>query len=496
MQLQFHQDTCPCLRRLVNQTNVQEQTQEIKLPEGMPDIGRVLGAWGQILIRGKEWNSVYANVSGGVQARVLYAPEDGSALRSIDTWIPFQCRWEFPEARRDGTIHIWPLLSGIDARCISARKVMLRCQIGVHGQVLEPSSITLYTAEQVPEDVQLLINSYPVMLSVEAGEKQFLIQQELEELKDARKLLRYEADLSVTEQRIMGSRLVFRGNCCLHVLYCDEFEQIATADLCVPFSQFADLDTAYTDSAYADIQGVLTALELEMDEEGRWSIQCGAAAQYTIYDRIMVQLVEDAYGLHRAVELESEQLRLPTLLEKYTETHQIHGTWSGEYGQVVDVQWFCGHPETIQTGDKLQTGMPGCFQILYTDTEGVLQTAVVKDRTQWTTEADKEVQLQMTWQRCGWPMISCEAGEIKLRQELNLCRNTEAVESHTALTGLSIGERTEQSEQQPSVILRGSSGQSLWDIARACGSTVDAIRQANGVEGELEEDQMLLIPVI
>jgi hypothetical protein len=68
MQLQFHQDTCSCLRRLVNQTNVQEQTQEIKLPEGMPDIGRVLGAWGQILIRGKEWNSVYANVSGGVQA--------------------------------------------------------------------------------------------------------------------------------------------------------------------------------------------------------------------------------------------------------------------------------------------------------------------------------------------------------------------------------------------------------------------------------------------
>ena len=41
MQLQFHQDTCPCLLRLVNQTNVQEQTQEIKLPEGMPDIRRM-----------------------------------------------------------------------------------------------------------------------------------------------------------------------------------------------------------------------------------------------------------------------------------------------------------------------------------------------------------------------------------------------------------------------------------------------------------------------
>ena len=32
-----------------------EQTLEIKLPEGMPDVGQVLTAWGQPVMRSKEW---------------------------------------------------------------------------------------------------------------------------------------------------------------------------------------------------------------------------------------------------------------------------------------------------------------------------------------------------------------------------------------------------------------------------------------------------------
>lgn len=496
MQLQFQQETCPCLRRLVNQTNVQEQTQEIKLPEGMPDIGRVLGAWGQILIRGKEWNSGFANVSGGVLAWVLYAPEDGSALRSVDTWIPFQTRWEFPEARRDGAIHIWPLLSGIDARCVSARKIMLRCQIGVHGQVFEPSPLTMYVPGQIPEDVQVLTNSYPMVLPVEAGEKQFLIQQELELSNEFRKLLRYEAEMTIVEQKIIGSRLVFRGNCLLHILYCDEAEQLKTTDIDVPFSQFAELDAAYSDSARADILGMLTAMELETDEQGKWNFQCGAAAQYTVNDRIMVQMVEDAYSTRRNVELETESIQLSACLEQHMESAQIPANWTGDYQKVLDVQWFCGHPQSMRSGEQIQTVVPSCFQILYSDPDGVWQTAVVKDRAQWDTDTGRETQLQLFWQKSGWPSVSEEGGEVKLRQELAVIRDTDVEENHLAVTGLVLGDMEEQEGQRPSLILRRPEGQRLWDIARSSGSTVDAIRQANGLEGEPETDQMLLIPVV
>lgn len=39
----------------------------------------------------------------------------------------------------------------------------------------------------------------------------------------------------------------------------------------------------------------------------------------------------------------------------------------------------------------------------------------------------------------------------------------------------------------------GSGG--LWDVAKQCGSTVDAIRKANRLTEEAQEGQLLLIPI-
>jgi hypothetical protein len=44
--------------------------------------------------------------------------------------------------------------------------------------------------------------------------------------------------------------------------------------------------------------------------------------------------------------------------------------------------------------------------------------------------------------------------------------------------------------------LRRAGDGSLWELAKASGSTVAAIRSANDLENEPLDDRMLLIPVI
>ena len=48
---------------------------------------------------------------------------------------------------------------------------------------------------------------------------------------------------------------------------------------------------------------------------------------------------------------------------------------------------------------------------------------------------------------------------------------------------------------RPSLILRRAGQDTLWEIAKQSGSTVDAIRVANQLAEEPAADQMLLIPV-
>ena len=58
-----------------------------------------------------------------------------------------------------------------------------------------------------------------------------------------------------------------------------------------------------------------------------------------------------------------------------------------------------------------------------------------------------------------------------------------------------MGELLPPDPNRPSMILRRVESGSLWDIAKACGSTVEAIMEANTLEDQPEQGRILLIPV-
>lgn len=492
MELQFNKEVCPCLHFLTSQVQTQEQTQEVRLPDGMPDVGRVLGAWGQVLIRGKEWRSSGMTVSGGVLAWALYIPEDGSEPRMLDTWIPFQMKWDFEESQRDGTIHVWPLLESMDARCVSARKILFRSTVAMLGEAMEPSSVELYRPGTVPEDVQLLKNTYPTVLPVEAGEKQFLIQEALETDADMDKILRYCVKLQVKEQRILANRLVFRGTVLLQVLR--DANGLSAWYTEVPFSQYVDLDGSYNEEASATVRLIPTVLELEKNEQGGLELKCGTAAQYLIYERVMVDAVEDAYSPFRSVEMQKSEWELPALLDCCKQPVIAESQWQNT-GKVLDAVFYCGYPQVQQDENVLEAKLAGQFQVLYTDEEGQLQGASVKGETRWEMGSDKANRHRVFWQS-GFPEVETTVSGSSLRQEFQTQIDVYAHSPVSCITGLQLGEAVTPDPGRPALILRRSSGQQLWDIAKSTGSTVESIRNANGLTEAPDDDRMLLIPVI
>ena len=54
LQLQFEKQGIPYLHTVKREVQTREQTQEIRISDGMPDIGNIVGTWGQVILRGKE----------------------------------------------------------------------------------------------------------------------------------------------------------------------------------------------------------------------------------------------------------------------------------------------------------------------------------------------------------------------------------------------------------------------------------------------------------
>lgn len=271
MQLQFQKTVVSSLDTLRSGVWYQELTQELRLPEQMPDVGNILGAWGQVLIRSKEWRSGSVSVSGGVMVWAMYRPEDGTPPQMVEAWIPFQMKWDLPETQYDGSIRVSPLLKNVDARVTSARKVMLRCCVALSCEASAPMNVDVFSPQQVPEGVYLLERTYPMLLAKEVGEKSFSVEEELALPASAptvEKLLRFSFHPELIDQKMMAGKVVFRGVGLIHILYLSADGQLCSCDLQAPFSQYSELEGDYDQDASADIWMALTALEMDMDDRG------------------------------------------------------------------------------------------------------------------------------------------------------------------------------------------------------------------------------------
>ena len=498
MEVQFRNDGLSCLREVIWEIKNEEQTQEVKLPDTMPDIGKVLGSWGQVLLRGKEWRGNGMHVSGGVMAWVLYLPEGETEPRSVETWIPFQIRWDFPQTERDGAILAEVLLKSMDARSVSARKLMVRAVVSVAGCAMEPVVAEIYTPDSIPEDVFLLKRTYPMQIPRESGEKSFNMDEELPlpgNCQNARRLLRYSMNPEITDQKIMADKVVFRGTVYIRTLCkCDD-GAVKSCDFELPFSQYADLEREYDPNAVAGILPAVTNLDMELQENGMLRIKAGIVGQYVIYENKAIEVVEDAYSPHRPVKLRTMQLQLPAVLEQKEENIQAQQLLEGVSGEVVDVFCVAEHPRLDRRGEEVALELPGAFQALFYDSEGNLTSGSVRWAQERKMELPRDVNLTATCRMAGLPQG--DGGMDGIRMRTDMCLGTTATTDSGAemVTGLELGELVAPAPDRPSLILRRMGEETLWDMAKLYGSTEDAIRKANGLTDEPVTGQILIIPV-
>ena len=113
-----------------------------------------------------------------------------------------------------------------------------------------------------------------------------------------------------------------------------------------------------------------------------------------------------------------------------------------------------------------------------------------------TWPADSNSKIEAIVQPMGKPQGNFMAGSSQMTADLQMTLETTNTTPIPMVTGLELGELEESDPYRPSLILRRSQGQTLWDLAKENGSTVSAIREANNLQQEPDQQQMLLIPVI
>ena len=494
MEIQFQKSVVPYLRTVIQSRQNQEQTQQVRLSDAMPDIGKVLAAWGQVLLRGKEWRNDSFLISGGVKTWVLYSPEDGTKPQCVESWLPFQMKWDIPDTEQDGTIIVCPGKATVDARMLSDRKLMVRANVTLDSWALIREDAVISTPEEGEQNFQMLKNTDPMLLPAEAGEKAMELEESLTlPMTDQpiETLLRSTIEPLITESKLVGDKLVMRGSAHIHLLYMGTDGRIHNWGTDIPLSQFAQLEDQYEQSAEALICVAVTEWETELGQEGTVNVKASLTAQYIIYDRREITVVEDMYCPRRQMDLQKEEIRLPAVLDIQEKTLRAEAESKNLTGGILDADFIPDSPEFTREDDRINTHLCGTFQLLGMDGEGNLTTENCRWEDDWSVPMSEEAEMGFQMKTIQKPEFSA----MTARTEIPVVEMATQQRPLTAVTDAKMGEEVQPDPNRPSLILRRADQESLWEIAKQTGSTVEEIRKLNGLTEEPDEHQMLLIPV-
>lgn len=502
MDFELEQNTILCYEPVGQAVVSQEETQEAIVPDACPDMLRIADVCAQVLAERREAGDGQAGVSGCVRAAVLYVPEEGNAIRRLELKLPFEARCEMGEVTADSVLLVRARLRGADARILNPRKLLLRADVAVEITALRRREYTVSSGVVGEEDERICLKREQVeheRLSA-CVQRNFPLSEEVRLTgTQPPTLLWGRASAVCTESRMIGSKLIFKGRADAELLLQNGDDSFERRTESFPFSQIMEAK-GVGESGTTLVQLEMSSLNCIQlpDDPFRVMMEGEITASGQVFDREEATLLTDLYSTADEMIHEDGDLTLyapgetsvvPQTLRDLLETQDmVRG--------VCDSRFEPGLLRRSWEGGVLTLTLPGRIVVLYQD-EG---------RQLRRLEKQVEVSLRQSCPnnarvicRCTAPeelfAAPCAGGiEVRLNLEFQVfCARPLTMQ---VVRRAELGEPRGRDAVRPSVILRRPEpGEELWDVAKACGTTVERIVQANELSpGDAPPQRMLLIP--
>ena len=502
--MEFERDTIINYETVAEVTLCQEETLESIVPDACPDILRIVDVCGQATLSGKQAREGVAQVTGMVRVAILYQPEGGGGLRRMEAGLPFTCQAEAPGLTERGTVLASPRLRCAEARALNPRKVLLRVDLAVDVTACQPVERPICSGVTGPDEEGLCQRQFQgehyQLCAVQEKPFTFSDQVRLQGTGESPVLLAVRAQPVCTESKLIGSKLIFKGMVELYLLLQEAGGTISASHESMPFSQIIEAAGAGEEG---DCQVEVEVASVQCDQmpgDGReLDVTLELLAQARVYSRRPVTLLQDLYSTANLMEVERENQPLCSLTEQSVRPQAVRELLeTGEMVRsVVDARLALGQVRQSREGKELALTVDAWLTVLYLDENELVQCVRRSIPVSCRLDCAEGVRCSCF---CGCPgevFAAPAAGGVEVRFTVEFhCLTTETT-NLPAVTGARMGEARGAGEgQRPSVVLRmPSPGEELWDIAKAHGTTMEQILQAN----ELEEDalpmgRMLLIP--
>lgn len=477
----------------------QEETLESIVPDACPDISRIVSAVGKVFLKDKELGEGSLRLSGTARVTVLYIPEGESAPRSLEVSLPFQCVRDDPQFHSGCPVQAVVHASSADARTMNPRKMLVRVNLAVWAAVYQQEHYEL--SQDVTggegDGLEKLFSPCKCCVISDVAEKVFTFSDVLRppaSKPEIEELLFYRAELGSVDAKFIGKKLVLKGDIQLIAVYRGG-ESLTQVRFELPYSQILDLGVA-PDEAEPEAAVTLKSVDCRL-REGELEVTLEVLAQAALWVRQSVTVISDAYCVKRPFDVERTPVRLCTMAERSSRRESARTLCESGIPakQVLD----CSVSMTSIASAPVSGGMEFTAQavasILYLSEDDALCGVEVDIPAVCRADLPADCSCSCSCRPVGEATAVPVTGGLEVRFEAEFSWTTVREEQVNCVTGLKPS-AVQEAGVRPSVVIRRlEQGEALWDVAKACGSTVKDICSANNLPSdEASAGALLLIP--
>lgn len=489
--MELNQTSICCYDRRLARISTCTESADTIVPDSLPDVGRVVCAFGSAAVRDQTPQSGRLLVSGVVQTTVLYEPEQGGGLRRLQVPVSFAHIEECDGLDAEAVCAVCCRVASVEATAVNSRKLNVRVQLCMDLTCYGKTECEVTEGVSLPE-LELRSELQTVTLIEQACAYPLTVLDDVTiEQEDGAALLHAGCSLRATECRAMHGKAVVKGEADIRCLALQEDGAVRVLSSQTPFTQIWDLPDA-EDGDAVDAQLAVREVDCRLEEGGLLSYTVSAGAVLTLRRPRALRRIDDLYVPGRTLQLQQEETvlhSLPPLAPFGAEASENLPTAQ----HVSHVVWADGVCCGARRGEADALQLTAAVQVLYLDDDQRLCAVQRMLPLSMPCAAEGEVC------RLALAVRAAPAGESGLLATVTAAGMASPETRYAFRHILSAAAEGEPQDRGGVTLLLRYVGaeEPLWEMAKRCGTTVAAIRQANALPDETESvsGTMLLIPL-
>lgn len=487
-------------------TWTQEETAETIVPDYCPDIARIIAANGCTYLHSRELREDHAELSGTICLTVLYVPEKEGGIRSLDINIPFTSKSERGSFAGSQILLADTQIEFLETRMLNPRKLFTHCKLVHRATGYRKGQLCFCSDIEGAKDLCLekLQEERSAILLSSIAEKDFTFTEEISISSGrcgAAALLHSQVSTVVTETKLVGSKLIFKGMFHVQILYrgTDDTYGMTTAEM--PFSQIMEAEAAgerTTVNLALQLTGAEFRIMAESDEHKiDVTLYLHAAAQ--LREKHSLQLLSDLYSTAWDTSYEAAPLHMISGHRCFTHRQTVREVLEmGGRAESLLALWVTCGPVSVSGSERASVRTNLLIRAVVLDEGGAPMLA--ERRMEITGQLDLPQDEKIHVRACcpEIPQGTLMDRGIEVRFPVEFAVEAVVEQNRVCISSVSLDESAPRDMSgAPSLVLRRmGKRESAWDLAKSCNSTIADLLAANQLEkvDDIPSDRLLLIP--